>query len=185
MYSAFSERSPSAAASASARTTSGRRTRQSSSSSSLRRRWPSAVMIAVDGAAADRQRLMLRCSGSRRRRDLVEKRAICRDIAGERVAREAFERLVEQPARDVVLAHALAEHSRSEQRIARHVAMARIRLEIRRHELQRDLRRTGVDGLLRDARDVVRAAELERGIDLETFARDVDGAPVVVLAEQD
>src|SRR6476646_4042319 len=56
MYSAFSERSPSAAASESAFTTSGRRTFQRSLNSSRRRSYPARVMIAVERSGGGRQR---------------------------------------------------------------------------------------------------------------------------------
>src|SRR5688572_17539616 len=56
MYSAFSERSPSAAAAPSARTTSGRRTFHRSLSSSRRRSKPARVTIAVEPSAGGRQR---------------------------------------------------------------------------------------------------------------------------------
>src|SRR5688500_5350932 len=66
MYSAFSERSPSAAAAASALTTSGRFTRQSSSSSAFSRAWPSRVISAVLFSAGGRQRLTPARRASRR-----------------------------------------------------------------------------------------------------------------------
>src|SRR5690606_40832779 len=55
MYSAFSERSPSAAAAASARVTSARR-RQSVLSSACRRAWPAGVIYGEALAAGGRQR---------------------------------------------------------------------------------------------------------------------------------
>src|SRR5690606_20798566 len=56
VYSAFSERSPSAAAAARALTTSGRRTRHSSSSSALSRACPAGVISAVLFSPGGRQR---------------------------------------------------------------------------------------------------------------------------------
>ena len=120
-----------------------------------------------------------------RRRELVEKLPVGRDFGPERMLREPLQHLVEQFARGVFLAHALGQQFRREQAVLRHVGVLRVALVRGRHQFQRELGRADVDGLARDTRDFIRFGELERGIEFDAFARDIDGASVLVLREQD
>jgi membrane associated rhomboid family serine protease len=117
--------------------------------------------------------------------ELVEELPICGDLARKRMLRIRGLELVEQRARLGVLAHALGEELGGEQVILRDVGVLRITLVKTRHELERDLRVAGIERLLRDARDFVGRVRLECGIEIEAFARDVDGAAILVESEQD